>query len=313
VTTVAAQRGELPRLIGTYGVTAPAPGATQTISVQYEGQVSALMVSPGETVRTGAPLLRIAPSAAALAAYDQALAAQRLAEAELAHARQLRVQQLATRDQVAQAEKAMTDARTQVDTLKRQGVEASAPPITAPFDGVVNAVAISQGDRVQPNTPLLTLVRSSGIILSAGIEPSDQPEVKAGDAVRMIALADGGTFPGTVETVGAMVDPRTRLVPVRIARIDAHPLIENQDLRAEIIVGQATGWKLPRAAVLTDTKGAYVFQVASGKAVRVDVRILVDTGDTVLVDGPLQADRKVVADGAYQLSPGMAAREEATP
>ena len=311
VKTETAEKGELPRIVTAYGATAPAPGASTTISVQYQGQVNDLTVSPGQTVRAGDPLMRIVASAPALSAYDQAQTALRLAQAELAHASQMRTQQLATRDQVAQAEKAVSDAQTQVDTLRRQGVDTSAPPLQAPFDGVVSAVAVGQGDRIQANAPLLTLVRDHGINLVAGIEPAEQPLVKAGEAVRMVGLSEGGAaFPGQVAAVGGQVDPKSRLVPVRIVRTDGEALLDNQDLRAEITVGHVSGWKLPRSAVLTDDKGAYVYQVANGKAARVDVQMLVDAGETMLVDGAVRADRKLVTDGAYQLSDGMDVREQ---
>ncbi|MDR3534459.1 MAG: efflux RND transporter periplasmic adaptor subunit [Rhodopila sp.] len=311
VKTETPMRGEMPRIVTAYGATAPAPGASTTISVQYDGQVADVAVATGQTVHTGDPLMRVLASAAALSAYDQAQTALRLAQTELAHVTQMRQQQLATRDQVAQAEKAVSDALTQVDTLRRQGVDASSPPLQAPFDGVVSAVAVGQGDRIQANAPLLTLVRSDGIILTAGIEPAERQAVKPGDPVRMTTMSDGGrTFQGKVAAVAGQVDPKSRLVPVRIARTDGQALIDNQDLRADIIVGRSGGWKLPRSALLTDDKGPYVFQVAGGKAVRADVRILVDAGDAMLVDGPIQADRKLVTDGAYQLSDGMAVREQ---
>ena len=312
VQTQAPEQGQMPRIVTAYGATAPAPGASATISVQYDGQIADLSVSPGQAVRSGAPMMRVLASATALAAYDQARTALRLAQVQLAHAKQLRGQQLSTLDQVAQAEKAVTDAQTQVDTMRLQGVDRSDPPIAAPFDGMVSAVPVSQGDRVPANTPLVTLVRSGGIVLAAGIEPADQPVVKPGDPVRMTALSAGGqSFPGSVAGVGAQVDPKTRLVPVRIARTDGQILLGNQDLRADITVGQVTGWMLPRSAVLTDDKGAYVFQVAGGKAVRVDVRVLIDSGTTLLVKGPVQAGRGLVTDGAYQLSAGMNVREAA--
>jgi membrane fusion protein (multidrug efflux system) len=304
-------QGELPRIVIAHGATVPGPGASTAISVQYDGQVADLSVAAGQTIHMGDPLIRILASAATLSAYDQAQTALRLAESELAHATQMRGQQLATRDQVAQAQKAAADARTQVDTLKRQGVDASSLPIQAPFDGVVSSVAVGQGDRIQANAPLMTLICAGGIILAAGIEAADRSIVKTGDAVLMTAQTGAGaSFPGKVDTVGGQIDPKTRLVPVHIARTDGQSLLDNQDLRAEITVGQVSGWKLPRDAVLTDDKGAYVFQVADVKAVRVDVRILVDAGDIMLVDGSLQADRKLVTDGAYQLSDGMAVREQ---
>ena len=311
VKTQAVAEGEMPRIVTAYGITAPAPGALITISVQYDGQVADLAVSTGQTVRAGDKLMRVMASAPAMSAYGQAQTALRLAQAELAHATQMRAQQLATRDQVAQAEKAVSDAQTQVDTLRRQGVELSGSPLQAPFDGVVSAVAVGEGDRVQANAPLLTLVRGSGINLLAGVEPGERSAVKVGDAVQMAALSDSGaTIAGQVASVGGQIDLKTRLVPVRIARTDGEVLLANQDLRAAITVGNVSGWKLPRLAVLTDDKGTYVFQVVDGKAVRVDARVLVDAGDAVLVDGGLRADRKLVTDGAYQLSDGMAVREQ---
>lgn len=311
VKTESAVKGELPRIVTGYGSTAPAPGAATTISVQYDGQVADLAVSADQTVHTGDRLLRIVPSAAVLSAFDQAQTALRLARAELAHATQMRGQQLATRDQVAQAEKAVADAQTQIDTFTRQGVGPDMPPIEAPFDGVVSAVAVSQGDRVQANAPLVTLGRNGGMILVAGIEPPDRSLVKPRDKVRMTVASDSGqVFPGEVTGVGGQVDPKSRLVPLRIARTDGQPLTGNQDIRAEITVGEATGWKLPRTAVLTDDKGAYVFQVDGDKARRVDVSILVDGGDTLLVDGNLVDGRKLVTDGAYQLSDGMTVRSQ---
>jgi membrane fusion protein (multidrug efflux system) len=311
VKTETPMQGELPRIVTAYGATAPAPGASTTISVQYDGQVTELAVSAGQTVHAGDPLMRILASAAILSAYDQAQTALRLGQAELLHASQMRGQQLATRDQVAQAEKTVSDAQAQVDTLRRQGVDASSPPLQAPFDGVVSTVTVGQGDRIQANAALMTLVRRGGIILAAGIEPADRAAVKPGDAVKLTAPSNaGGSFPGEVAAVGGQVDPKTRLVPVRIARTDGQPLLDNQDLRAEITVGQASGWTVPRSAVLTDDKGTYVFQVGGGKAVRVDVRVLVDAGGAMLLDGGLQAGRKLVTDGNYQLSDGMAVREQ---
>jgi membrane fusion protein, multidrug efflux system len=302
-------RGELPRLVTAYGRTEPAPDAVTSISVQYDGQVVDLSVVAGQTVHAGDPLVRVVPAASVLSAADQARTALRLAQAELEHAAQMREQQLATRDQLAQARKAATDAQTQVDTLQRQGIDTAAEPLWAPFDGTIRSVAVAQGDRVQANAALLAIVRAGGIVLAAGIEPADRSLVAPNEAVKMTTMSDGGaSFPGKVESVGAQVDPKTRLVEVRIVRTDGQFLLENQDIRAAITVQQVAGWKLPRLAVLTDDQGAYAFQVNDGKAKRVDLRILVDAGDTMLVDGAIDPALRLVIDGAYQLSDGMAVR-----
>jgi membrane fusion protein, multidrug efflux system len=67
----------------------------------------------------------------------------------------------------------------------------------------------------------------------------------------------------------------------------------------------------PREAVLTDANGPYVFQIAAGKAKRLAVTIVGEAGDKTVITGPLDPTRKIVVTGNYELSDGMAVREEA--
>ena len=73
------------------------------------------------------------------------------------------------------------------------------------------------------------------------------------------------------------------------------------------------GWLLPRDAVLEDEQGAYLFQVADGKAVRVNVKRIGGNDDTIVVEGPLDPARPVVTVGNYQLADGMTVRQDEAP
>jgi len=77
-----------------------------------------------------------------------------------------------------------------------------------------------------------------------------------------------------------------------------------------VTVGEYRGWIAPRKAVLTDGKGAYVFQVDAGKAVRVDVQVAGAVGEETVVTGPLDPQRALVTSGNYQLKGGEAVRED---
>ena len=218
-------------------------------------------------------------------------------------------QHLATRDQVAQADKAVTDAQATLDALRREGGDQAVQTVTAPFDGVVTSIAAAQGALVQPNAPLLTLARSDRMAVVVGLDPADRPKVHAGEPVRLQPETAGGTaLAGKVEQVGAMIDPKTRLVDTVIG-IPPGAAVVGAVYRAVITVGQYQGWTVPRDAVLSDSKGAYVFQVAGGKAVRVDVRVI---GTQRPDHRGARADRgrarKLVVQGNYQLSDGMAVR-----
>jgi len=104
--------------------------------------------------------------------------------------------------------------------------------------------------------------------------------------------------------VGGQVDAKSRLVPVRIARDDGQAVAPTTRICGpRSPVGQEHGWKVPAFGRADGRpKVDYVFQVGDGKAVRANVRVLIDAGEVMLIDGKLQPDRKLVTDGAYQLS-----------
>ena len=307
VQTIAPQQGALPNTIVAYGTAAVAAEGSLTISIPSEGRVMALAVTPGQAVRAGARLLDFAASPTAISAYQQAESALTLARQQRQHTAELMAQQLATRDQLAQTEKAVADAQSALTALRQQGSGKPASVISAPFDGIVTAIPVAPGDRVQPGAALVTLSRADALIVTAGIEPSDRARVAPGEPVLLEALSGGGHAEGSVVRVDGMLNPKTRLVNVVLG--NAAGLLAGEAYRAVITVGQFRGWLLPRDAVLSDAKGPYVFQVAGGKANRVDVTIVGTAGATTVVAGPLDSGQKLIVAGNYQLSPGQAVRE----
>ncbi|MEO6799081.1 MAG: hypothetical protein ABI178_04015 [Rhodanobacter sp.] len=68
---------------------------------------------------------------------------------------------------------------------------------------------------------------------------------------------------------------------------------------------------MPRAAVLHDDHGDYLFQVEHGHAKRVDVQLRSAQGDPVGVEGSLDAQARVIVLGVYELNDGDAVQESA--
>ena len=81
-------------------------------------------------------------------------------------------------------------------------------------------------------------------------------------------------------------------------------LLPGSPVRAIVQVGEMRGWLVPRNAVMTDTKGTYLFQINGTTAARVDIRVVGTTGDTTVVDGPLDGGRALVISGNAQLQDG---------
>jgi hypothetical protein len=117
------------------------------------------------------------------------------------------------------------------------------------------------------------------------------------------------TQDGRVVRVDHVLNPTTRLVDCDVAVSGA--LLQGEAFRVLIELGRIEGWLVPHDAVLTDAKGAYIFQVVGGKAARVAVTLLGTDGTTSVVAGPVDSRRWLVTQGNYQLSDGMAVRQNA--
>jgi RND family efflux transporter MFP subunit len=283
-----------------------------TLSLQREGRVLAIAATPGAMVHAGDRLLDFAASPAALAVWQQAATALDTARAQRGHVAQLLAQQLATRDQLAQADKTVADAQSALDAMRREGADQPTQTLTAPFDGIVATVPVGPGDRVAPGTALVTLTRLDGIVVTVGIEPGSRGEVHTGQTVRLIPLDNGAPLDGHVLRVTGILNPKTRLVDADVS-ISAGAVISGAAFRADITVGQLQGWIVPHDAVLTDAKGAYVFQAAAGTASRIDVTVAGAAGANDVVDGNLDPRNPLIVQGNYQLTDHAPVRTDSAP
>jgi RND family efflux transporter MFP subunit len=311
VQTQMPRRGSLPERLSAYGVATPATNGAMTLSVQSEGRVMRIEVTAGEAVHAGQPLLEFHLAAAASSSYQQAVSALKLAQQEQARTARLLSEQLATRDQLGQADKAVSDARVTLSGLEAEHGGTAHQVISAPFNGVVSALPVVQGERMAAGAPLVTVTRQGGLVITVGVEPAQRRGVRVGEAVTLAPLMEGEpTLRGAVSRIDRILNPKTRLIDVDITPLeaDAGELLEGAAFRASIQTGELKGWVVPRDAVLGDQEGDYLFQVASGKAVRVAVKRLGGDDNTSVVEGPLDPKRALVTLGNYQLSDGRAVR-----
>jgi len=317
IQTQAPHQGSLPRVLTAYGSVQPSPdGGSEALSFLRAGQVTRVTVVQGQLVHRGQPLLMVSADPAALAAYQQATSAMTLAKGERARMAQMLAQHLATRDQLAQADKAVADAQATLDALKTAGGGSIEQTLAAPFDGVVSALMAAPGARIAAGAPLVTIGRAGRLVASIGVEPSQRSQLAPGQPAQIEPLDGGTPSLGSVLSIGGLLDPQTRLLPVLVALAPSDSqtnkgqtgatadLLPGSPVRAVVQIGEMRGWLVPRNAVLTDAKGMYLFQVNDTKAARVDVRVVGTAGGTTVVDGPLDGGRALVVSGNAQLQDG---------
>lgn len=304
VTTTAPVRGSLPTVIEAYGSAAPTGNGQVTISTSQPGQVTGLLVTAGAAVHAGQPLLVFAVAPTARSSYAQAADAVKAAQSQRDSIAQLLTQQLATRDQLAQAEKAFADARVQFAALRAEGAGQGSVLFRAPFDGVVTATPVAAGSRTQPGAALASVARGGSLVITTGVDPALRDRVHVGAEARLGRLDGGATVAGHVTRVDAMLNPTTRQVDVDIG-YPAGSFLAGEAVRASLVTGQAQGWLVPHNAVVFDAAGkAMVFQMLSGRAHAVPVRVLVATPQRDVVAGTLDPGKPLIVDGAYQVADG---------
>ena len=191
VSTVAPKQGSLPTMVTAYGAAAPAQNGTVTMSYPQPGEITSLAVTTGSVVRAGQRLLTFATAPATRSNYQQAVNALAAANKQRASTVQLLHLQLATKDQLAQADKTVADARSALAALRAGGAGRALRTLNAPFPGIVTNVAVAAGDRPQADAPLVTLARSGSIMVTVGVEPATGGAVHVGDTARVQRLSGG--------------------------------------------------------------------------------------------------------------------------
>lgn len=291
-----------------------AAGQTVGLSFARPGQVTRLSVVVGDQVKKGEAVASLAPDPATQQAYRQAVDAEAVAQREVNRQKELMASHLATQSQVDTADKAWRDARNALRALDEQG-GAGPGDLKAPFDGVVNTVAVAQGDRVQAGAAIVQLGRSDTVKVLIGVEPTRRTAVHAGTPVTIWpdgqADAAAPHIDLRVSEVQDALDPKTQLVDAVavVPRGLAAALAPGMKVAARLGTETVSALAVPHDAVLTDEKGDYVFQVVGGKARRAAVTRRLDAGGLVAIAGLKDTQAPVVVEGNYELEDGMAVKE----
>jgi|SRR5665213_743779 len=307
VTVTAAVRGSLPDVLTAYGSAAPSLNGSQTLSLPQAGQVTRLAITPSATVHMGQTLVVFTVDPVSLSAFRQAVSALAAAQKQRDTTSQLLAQQLATRDQLTQADKVVSDAAAALDALRQAGGGEAVRLLKAPFDGIVSTISVAQGERTQPGAALVTVTKGSEIVATVGIDPTTRSSVREGQSAILERLNGGPPVEGHVLRVGSALNLKTRQINVDIT-VASGALLPGEAVRAGIRTGDISGWVVPHRAVVTADGGAHIYQISAGKAVAIPVTISLAGAEKDVVQGTLDQNLRLIVDGAYQVQDGGAVR-----
>ncbi len=307
VTLAPLREGALRHQIIAYGTVGPSSTGRKTIMAPVSAIVGQVYVRLGEAVSRGAPLVRLMPSPQTAAAYAQAQSALAVARHLLTSTRKLIAEHLATAQQLADAEKSVTDARSQLRAFQSLGASGS-NVVRAPFSAIVTALTASPGAIVTQGSPLLDLAAPRALVLTAGVVPVQAGEINAGDKARITLIGGHRSVAGRVVLRAEVALSGSGLVPIEIA-LPPEQFMPGELAEAAITTREVRGYVVPHAAILVNSSGAtYVVQAVDQIAHEVRVRIIDSLGDRNVITGPLIARAPLVLTGNHQLSNGMRVR-----
>jgi RND family efflux transporter MFP subunit len=295
-----------------YGTLEPVPRENRTLAASRDSIIAGVAVSGGERVHKGQLLITLAPTPQSRVAWFQAKSGLAYAKTALQRTRSLYKEHLATREQMAAAEKALSDARATLKAAQRAGGSGSLP-MRASGNAVVTSVMVNTGEQVAANTALLTLAAQGGLQARLGVVPEQAAALQVGLPVILHPVFNPGvSISGKITSVGGMLDANTGLLDVfvRLPR-DAQGVLPGTQVQGEITLSDARSLAVPRSAVLHDDQGDYVFVINNQTAHRIDVKAEADDGSWIAVSGDLKAGEPVVTLGNYELANGMRVREPA--
>jgi len=299
--------------------------STQVLA-PISGPVSRVLVEPGARVEAGQALAYVASPdfAAALAAYrkaqgaavnamriavrDSALFAHdALARQELEQAQTDAASAAADRDATLDQLRAIgADSVTITAIQENRAVQVPQGVIRAPLPGVVVERLISPGQLLQAGqTPCFTVARLSTMWVMANVFEHDLPDVAIGDPADIHPAAGDVTFHGTVDYIGALVNPDTRATAVRIVTGNPGGGLK-RDMYVQITIRSRharQGLLVPVSAVLRDAENLpFVFVTQPDSSfTRRNVELGSRVGDQFEVTSGVVAGDRVITEGGLFL------------
>ena len=298
------------------------PFTEATVKAKVAGELVAVAVREGESVKQGQMLARIdlTEVQARVAAREADVAAAR---AQLVWAEKNRNQQKALLEKSFISQSAFDNIQSNYDVAvaKLRAAEAELvmarksqgdAVLTAPFSGIVSLRHAQPGERVALDAKVVSIVDLSRLQLEASMPPAAIGQVKVGQAMLFHVEGFGEReFAGRIERINPAATAGSRSISV-------YAVIDNRDglLRGGMFAQGALtlsridkALAVPASAVREETGQTFVYAIENGMVKRKNVKVGVPdaTGRVQVLEGLAAGDR-IVRANLGSLREGVSAR-----
>ncbi|MBK6304744.1 MAG: efflux RND transporter periplasmic adaptor subunit [Gemmatimonadetes bacterium] len=282
------------------------------LKAEVAGTVEKVLVHPGDRVRRGAPLVTLDPRpfdlavAEAQAAVDEAQV--RYYDAVAPDSIVLGRPPSDDQRRIALTRSGLQTARVRLDRARLDRERAT---ITAPYDGMVDRVDVSQGERVAAGGNITRVVNLNALRIEANVLEHDLPLIKeGGNALITSAAAPDEQVTGRISAVLPVIDSTTRSgrAYVRLAsggklrpgmyadvRLEASRLTNRRLVPARAVIERDGR---PLVFVVKDGRAQWVY-ILPGRTNGIETEVLPDSSSGLI---PLEVGDDVIVEGHLTLT-----------
>ncbi len=270
------------------------------IRARAAGVLRSLALEEGDAIQEGQLLIRLEQEG--LTERIRGLQSSlRRAQRDRDELHRLSKRGLLPRHQLSEAEHAVEQARL---SLKRQKQEARQLEIYAPFQGILTARHVEEGEAISPGTLLFGLADPSTLELELRVAERHLPRLKPGLKVEL--RAEGGVnAEGQLERIAPTVDPLSGTIKLKVSLKTQPGLKPGMFIRARIILDiHEQAILLPRRAVFFEEEQPFAFRVHEGRAEKLALRLGYGDGERLEVLSPIKEGDALVIFGQRGLKEG---------
>ncbi|GFE78885.1 RND transporter [Steroidobacter agaridevorans] len=289
-----------------------APFVQATLKSKVGGEVEQLKLREGQDVREGDVIARV-DTRNLQAQYDREAAAVEKARADLDLARlnrdknrQLLEQKFISQNTFEQTESAYAGSVASFKLAEAQArvaqINLEDAVIRAPFSGTIAKRLVQPGEKVSPDSEIVTLVDLKQMVLEAAVPSAEIPSVRVGQKVRFRVGGFGDrTFEGEVQRINPVTADNSRAIMIYIAVPNPDSALKGGMFAQGSLMlnSMQPVLAVSQRAVRDEAGVSYVYVLRDEKIVRTPVKVGPRSEGEAFVevrDGLSAGDRVIVAD-----------------
>lgn len=299
-------------------VTIP-PHQITVVSAPLSARIESIEVKEDQSVTRGAALVRLhSPMLIrAQSEFLQSINQERFLRESLAREQSLSADRIvplkqlqATKNEHAQATATVAERRQilrdygmsddAIETLLSTRAFDSRMGVAAPLDGVVLDIAITPGQRVEAQAPLLKVARLDPLWLELQVPARQAARFAPGIPV----VVSNYDVSARVIAIGTIADRATQAVTIRAEVTNGSSGLKPGQF-VEVLVDLARNgeraWQVRPEAVVRRGKEAYVFVKTADGFRAQGITVLEETQEAVVISGPFRGDESIAVRGLIAL------------